>query len=119
MTTIVEHTHDGTIYRAAKTYPVPNLDILTLLFGSLPNLASGITDPKPYIPHFLHTQILIRTKTPPTPAPPKTHPSTYPPPIPPRSSPPRAPAPSHAPLPPPYGNTSTSAVMGPVKISAP
>jgi 4-coumarate--CoA ligase len=34
MTTIVEQTHDGTIYRAPKTYPVPNLDILTLLFGA-------------------------------------------------------------------------------------
>ncbi|KAF2017165.1 4-coumarate-CoA ligase-like protein [Aaosphaeria arxii CBS 175.79] len=34
MTTIVEKTSDGTIYRAAKTYPVPDLDILTLLFDS-------------------------------------------------------------------------------------
>ena len=33
MSTIVEKTADGTIYRAAKTYPVPNLDVLTLLFG--------------------------------------------------------------------------------------
>jgi len=34
MTTIVKRTQEGTIYRAAKTYPVPNLDILTLLFGA-------------------------------------------------------------------------------------
>lgn len=33
MTTIVEKTADGTIYRAAKTYPIPDLDVLTLLFG--------------------------------------------------------------------------------------
>lgn len=33
MTTIVEKTPDGVIYRAAKTYPVPDVDILTLLFG--------------------------------------------------------------------------------------
>lgn len=33
MATIVEKTSDGIIYRAAKTYPVPDLDILTLLFG--------------------------------------------------------------------------------------
>ncbi|KAG9205350.1 hypothetical protein G6514_008929 [Epicoccum nigrum] len=33
MTTIAERTQEGTIYRAVKTYPVPNLDILTLLFG--------------------------------------------------------------------------------------
>jgi hypothetical protein len=34
MTTIVERTPEGIFYRAAKTYPVPNLDILTLLFGT-------------------------------------------------------------------------------------
>ncbi|OAL49911.1 4-coumarate-CoA ligase-like protein [Pyrenochaeta sp. DS3sAY3a] len=34
MTTIVEKTSDGIIYRAAKTYPVPDLDVLTLLFDS-------------------------------------------------------------------------------------
>jgi hypothetical protein len=33
MTTVVEKTRDGIIYRAAKTYPVPDLDVLTLLFG--------------------------------------------------------------------------------------
>lgn len=33
MTTIVEKTADGVIYRAAKTYPVPDVDLLTLLFG--------------------------------------------------------------------------------------
>lgn len=33
MTTIVEKTPRGTIYRAAKSYPVPDLDVLTLLFG--------------------------------------------------------------------------------------
>lgn len=33
MTTIVEKTKDGVIYRAAKTYPVPDVDVLTLLFG--------------------------------------------------------------------------------------
>jgi 4-coumarate--CoA ligase len=35
MTTIVEKTSDGIIYRAAKTYPIPNVDVLTLLFGEL------------------------------------------------------------------------------------
>jgi hypothetical protein len=30
---MVEKTPDGIIYRAAKTYPVPNVDVLTLLFG--------------------------------------------------------------------------------------
>ncbi|KAF2131187.1 4-coumarate-CoA ligase-like protein [Dothidotthia symphoricarpi CBS 119687] len=34
MTTIVDKTSDGVVYRAAKTYPVPNLDILSLLFDS-------------------------------------------------------------------------------------
>jgi hypothetical protein len=34
MTTIVEKTSDGTIYRAAKTYPIPDVDVLTLLFGT-------------------------------------------------------------------------------------
>lgn len=34
MTTIAEKTKDGIIYRAAKTYPIPDVDILTLLFGS-------------------------------------------------------------------------------------
>ncbi|KAH7075476.1 4-coumarate-CoA ligase-like protein [Paraphoma chrysanthemicola] len=34
MTTIVEKTSDGIIYRAAKTYPVPDVDLLTLLFDS-------------------------------------------------------------------------------------
>jgi hypothetical protein len=33
MATIVEKTADGIIYRAAKTYPIPDVDILTLLFG--------------------------------------------------------------------------------------
>jgi hypothetical protein len=33
MTTLVEKTPDGIIYRAAKTYPVPDVDVLTLLFG--------------------------------------------------------------------------------------
>ena len=35
MATIVEKSRDGTIYRAAKTYPVPDVDLLTLLFGEL------------------------------------------------------------------------------------
>ncbi|KAL6710786.1 hypothetical protein ACN47E_007843 [Coniothyrium glycines] len=34
MTTIVEKSPSGVIYRAAKTYPVPDVDILTLLFDS-------------------------------------------------------------------------------------
>ncbi|KAJ8105283.1 hypothetical protein OPT61_g10273 [Boeremia exigua] len=34
MATIVDKTPEGIFYRAAKTYPVPNLDILTLLFDS-------------------------------------------------------------------------------------
>jgi 4-coumarate--CoA ligase len=33
MTTIVEKTSDGVIYRAAKKYPIPDVDLLTLLFG--------------------------------------------------------------------------------------
>ncbi|OCK76898.1 4-coumarate-CoA ligase-like protein [Lepidopterella palustris CBS 459.81] len=32
MATTVEKTPEGIIYKAAKTYPVPNVDILTLLF---------------------------------------------------------------------------------------
>lgn len=42
MSTIVEKTPDGTIYRAAKTYPIPDLDLLTLLFGKY--MYSGIGD---------------------------------------------------------------------------
>ncbi|KAF2737600.1 4-coumarate-CoA ligase-like protein [Polyplosphaeria fusca] len=34
MSTIVEKTAAGTIYRAAKRYPVPDVDLLTLLFDS-------------------------------------------------------------------------------------
>ncbi|CAN9426325.1 unnamed protein product [Alternaria alternata] len=34
MTTVVEKTPTGTIYRAAKDYPIPDLDVLTLLFDS-------------------------------------------------------------------------------------
>jgi hypothetical protein len=39
MTTIVDKTPNGTFYRAAKTYPVPDVDILTLLFGKRPSTA--------------------------------------------------------------------------------
>ncbi|KAL5401406.1 hypothetical protein PMIN06_007666 [Paraphaeosphaeria minitans] len=34
MATIVDRTPEGIFYRAAKTYPVPDLDLLTLLFDS-------------------------------------------------------------------------------------
>ncbi|KAL5406372.1 hypothetical protein PMIN04_012071 [Paraphaeosphaeria minitans] len=34
MATIVDRTPEGIFYRAAKTYPVPDLDLLTLLFGA-------------------------------------------------------------------------------------
>ncbi|TLS26014.1 hypothetical protein PpBr36_07493 [Pyricularia pennisetigena] len=34
MTTVVENTPTGVIYKAAKTFPVPDLDILSLLFDS-------------------------------------------------------------------------------------
>ncbi|EHA57165.1 4-coumaryl-CoA ligase [Pyricularia oryzae 70-15] len=34
MTTVVERTPEGVIYRAAKPFPVPDLDILSLLFDS-------------------------------------------------------------------------------------
>ncbi|CAO2651244.1 Nn.00g095410.m01.CDS01 [Neocucurbitaria sp. VM-36] len=40
MTTIAEKTPDGIIYRAAKTYPVPDVDLLTLLFDSEHSLAN-------------------------------------------------------------------------------
>ncbi|KAI8934923.1 hypothetical protein NX059_008592 [Plenodomus lindquistii] len=43
MTTIVEKTPDGIIYRAAKTYPIPDVDLLTLLFESEQSLASPNT----------------------------------------------------------------------------
>jgi 4-coumarate--CoA ligase len=33
MTTIIEKTPEGTIYRSTETFPVPDVDILTLLFG--------------------------------------------------------------------------------------
>jgi len=40
MSTIVDERPEGILYRAAKTYPVPNLDILTLLFGTFPEAVS-------------------------------------------------------------------------------
>ncbi|KAF3052706.1 hypothetical protein E8E11_008297 [Didymella keratinophila] len=43
MTTIVDRTPEGIFYRAAKTYPVPDLDILTLLFDSEHSLAKEDT----------------------------------------------------------------------------
>ncbi|KAF3008668.1 hypothetical protein E8E13_009003 [Curvularia kusanoi] len=43
MTTIVDKTPEGTFYRAAKTYPVPNLDLLTLLFDSPHSLVTEET----------------------------------------------------------------------------
>jgi hypothetical protein len=33
MTTIVEETSEGTIYRSPETFLVPDVDVLTLLFG--------------------------------------------------------------------------------------
>lgn len=33
MTTVVEKTSKGTVYRSTETFPVPNVDVLTLLFG--------------------------------------------------------------------------------------
>ncbi|KAF1962883.1 4-coumarate-CoA ligase-like protein [Byssothecium circinans] len=44
MTTIVEKTSDGIIYRVGKTYPVPDVDILTLLFDSDHSLATEETE---------------------------------------------------------------------------
>jgi 4-coumarate--CoA ligase len=38
MATIVERSSEGIVYRAAKTYPVPNIDVLTLLFGEFLSL---------------------------------------------------------------------------------
>lgn len=43
MTTIVEKTDHGVIYRASKAYPIPDLDILTLLFDSGIGLAKPDT----------------------------------------------------------------------------
>ncbi|KAF2177200.1 4-coumarate-CoA ligase-like protein [Zopfia rhizophila CBS 207.26] len=43
MTTIVEKTPEGIIYKAAKTYPVPDVDILTLLFDTEHSLATPNT----------------------------------------------------------------------------
>ncbi|KAF3048219.1 hypothetical protein E8E12_011317 [Didymella heteroderae] len=43
MTTIVDKTPQGIFYRAAKTYPVPDLDLLTLLFDSEHSLAKEDT----------------------------------------------------------------------------
>ena len=34
MATVVEKTADGIIYRSEKSYPIPDLDVLTLLFGT-------------------------------------------------------------------------------------
>jgi len=33
MASIVEKTPEGTIYKAARTRPLPHFDLLTLLFG--------------------------------------------------------------------------------------
>tara|TARA_R110002003_G_scaffold41_4_gene2847 strand:- start:15041 stop:15196 length:156 start_codon:yes stop_codon:yes gene_type:complete len=44
MTTIVEKTSEGIIYRAAKSYPVPDVDVLTLLFGKLRHLIAIALD---------------------------------------------------------------------------
>jgi hypothetical protein len=50
MTTIVERTPNGTIYRSAKDYPIPDLDVLTLLFGTVPPMhipsSNNIQSPK-------------------------------------------------------------------------
>ncbi|ORY00376.1 4-coumarate-CoA ligase-like protein [Clohesyomyces aquaticus] len=43
MATIVEKTAEGIIYRAAKTYPIPDVDILTLLFDTPNSLAKPDT----------------------------------------------------------------------------
>ncbi|KAL1612336.1 hypothetical protein SLS60_000562 [Paraconiothyrium brasiliense] len=43
MTTIVDRTPNGIFYRAARTYPIPDLDILTLLFDSEHSLAKEET----------------------------------------------------------------------------
>jgi hypothetical protein len=53
MATIVEKTADGTIYRAAKTYPIPDLDLLTLLFGTSSNITNHVHF------HHTHTTVLI------------------------------------------------------------
>jgi 4-coumarate--CoA ligase len=44
MATIVERSSDGIIYRAAKTYPIPNVDVLTLLFGKDTLLVNHVTN---------------------------------------------------------------------------
>ncbi|KAL1792937.1 hypothetical protein ACET3X_009444 [Alternaria dauci] len=43
MASVVEKTPNGTIYRAAKDYPIPDLDILTLLFDSEHSYAKPTT----------------------------------------------------------------------------
>ncbi|KAF2005209.1 4-coumarate-CoA ligase-like protein [Amniculicola lignicola CBS 123094] len=43
MATIVEKTPEGIIYRAAKTYAVPDVDVLTLLFDTDHSLAKADT----------------------------------------------------------------------------
>ncbi|KAG9185492.1 hypothetical protein G6011_08036 [Alternaria panax] len=43
MSTYVEKTPTGTIYRAAKDYPIPNLDVLSLLFDSAHSYAQPHT----------------------------------------------------------------------------
>lgn len=43
MATIVERSGNGIIYRAAKEYPIPDVDILTLLFDSKYSLAPSNT----------------------------------------------------------------------------
>jgi hypothetical protein len=43
MATIVERSSNAIIYRAAKTYPVPDVDVLTLLFGMYPTVFVNIT----------------------------------------------------------------------------
>ncbi|KAI4934002.1 uncharacterized protein J4E92_003672 [Alternaria infectoria] len=43
MATVVDKTADGIIYRSEKSYPIPDLDVLTLLFDSEHSLAKPNT----------------------------------------------------------------------------
>jgi hypothetical protein len=61
MATIVEKSPQGIIYRTAKSHPVPDLDVLTLLFGECCSeafLASKFS----HIPLHRHFEISIEPR---------------------------------------------------------
>ena len=61
MATVVDKTDDGIIYRSEKSYPIPDLDVLTLLFGTpttakAPNVTPTTSSTNNTSPRRLRTQ---------------------------------------------------------------